>query len=168
MSETSAPTPQTASPAAPPPYWGDINRILEWLPHRYPFVFVDRILSLDLVARKIVGTKQVTHTEPHFQGHFPGQPVMPGVLMIEGMAQTGAVLLYQLIPDREKKLVLFAGIDNTRFRRQVVPGDTVTYEVEITRLRSMSSRMTGRALVGGDVAVEAEFMSFIVDRAPDV
>ena len=167
MSETTTPDAQPAPSVAPAPYWGDINRILEWLPHRYPFVFVDRIQSLNLETKFVVGIKQVTHTEPHFQGHFPGQPVMPGVLMIEGMAQTGAVLLYQLIPEREKKLLVFAGIDNTRFRRQVVPGDTVIYEVEITRLRSMSSRMKGRALVDGEVAVEAEFMSFIVNRTPD-
>ncbi len=144
-----------------------VTEIQKIIPHRYPFLLVDRILEIE-PGKRAIGVKNISANEPFFQGHFPGQPVMPGVLMIEGMAQTGAVLLYQLLPDRHSKLIVFAGIDNTRFRRQVIPGDTVTYEVEITRLRSMSSRMIGRALVDGDVAVEAEFMSFIVDRTPDV
>ena len=162
---TETPRPGDAGATGGEP-WGDILRIQEWIPHRWPFLFVDRILTIDTESRTIVGLKNVTATEPHFPGHFPGQPVMPGVLMLEGLAQTGAVLLYQLIPQRETKLLLFAGIDNTRFRRQVVPGDQVRYEVEIHHFRSRSSRMRGRATVEGDIAVEAEFMSYIVDRNP--
>jgi beta-hydroxyacyl-ACP dehydratase FabZ len=146
--------------------WGDVLRIQEWLPHRWPFLFVDRILTLDKDARRVTGVKNVTATEPFFPGHFPGQPVMPGVLMLEGLAQTGAVLLYQLTPNYREKLIVFAGIDHTRFRRQVFPGDQVLYEVEIYRFRDRSSRMRGRATVQGDLAVEAEFMSYIVDRKP--
>ena len=167
--DTPAKAGQPAAGSAPGAYWGDLERIQQWIPHRWPFLLVDRILTVDTAARRITGLKNVTATEPHFPGHFPGAPVMPGVLMLEGLAQTGAVLLYQLIPDHETKLLLFAGIDKTRFRRQVVPGDQVIYEVEIHQFRARSSRMRGRATVDGDVAVEAEFMSYLIDRpAPAV
>ncbi|MEK7799650.1 MAG: 3-hydroxyacyl-ACP dehydratase FabZ, partial [Acidobacteriota bacterium] len=100
----------------------DIRKILDILPHRYPFLLVDRIVAIE-DGRKVVGIKNVTFNEPFFQGHFPGSPVMPGVLIVEAMAQVGAVLLLRGIPDREKKLVYFAGIDKARFRRPVTPGD---------------------------------------------
>ena len=145
----------------------DIRQILGILPHRYPFLLVDRILSME-EGRKVVGIKNVTFNEPFFQGHFPGSPVMPGVLIVEAMAQVGAVLLLRGVEDRERKLVYFAGIDSARFRRPVVPGDQVRFEVQVLKLRSRSARLRGEAFVDGVLVAEAELFSSMVDRdAPE-
>ncbi len=133
----------------------DAARILETIPHRYPFLLVDRILELS--DRGAVGLKQVTFGDWFFQGHFPGQPVMPGVLIVEAMAQVGAVALLSR-PENAGKIPFFAGIDGVRFRRQVVPGDSLRLEVELTRVRSNAGKGTGRALVDGELAAEAELM----------
>lgn len=140
----------------------DINKIMEIIPHRYPFLLVDKIIEIE-PGKKAVGIKNVTINEPFFQGHFPGHPVMPGVLIIEAMAQVGAVSALSL-PDFAGKLALFAGIDKARFRRQVVPGDMLRIEVEMTRLRSSIGKAKGVAMVGGEVAAEAELMFAIADR----
>jgi len=138
----------------------DIQRIL---PHRYPFLLVDRIIEITPETR-IVGIKQVTINEHFFQGHFPGAPVMPGVLIVEAMAQVGAVYALQQIENREQKLVLFSGIDNARFRRPVVPGDTLILTVTPTRVGSRVQRMHGEAHVGGQLVAEADIMSIVTDR----
>ena len=143
----------------------DITTILQLLPHRYPFLLVDRILGLE-DGRRAVGIKNVTFNEPFFQGHFPGAPVMPGVLIVEAMAQVGAVLLLRGVPDRRDKLVYFAGIDRARFRRPVVPGDQIRFEVEVLQLRSRSARLRGEAFVEGVLVAEAEMLSSMVDRSP--
>ncbi len=142
----------------------DIQQILEILPHRYPLLLVDRIISLER-GKRITGLKNVTFNEPFFQGHFPGFPVMPGVLIVEAMAQVGAVLLLGDMPDRSGKLVYFAGIDKAKFRRPVVPGDQLRFEVEVLKLRSRTARLRGEAFVGDALVAEAEMLSFMVDRA---
>ncbi len=141
----------------------DIRRIMEILPHRYPFLLVDRIVSIE-GDRKIVGIKNVTFNEPFFQGHFPGLPVMPGVLIVEAMAQVGAVLMLRNVPDRDGKLVYFAGIDRARFRRPVVPGDQLRFVVEVLKARSRSARLRGEAFVDDALVAEAELFSSMVDR----
>ena len=143
----------------------DARAIQEYLPHRYPFLLVDRIIEL-VPMERIVGIKQVTINEPFFQGHFPGAPVMPGVLVVEALAQCGAVLALREIADRDQKLVLFSGIDNARFRRPVVPGDTLTLEVTALRFRQRAQRMRGEAKVNGQLVAEAEIMSIVADRDP--
>ncbi len=141
----------------------DIQAIEKILPHRYPFLLVDRIL--DLVPReRVVGIKNVTFNEPYFRGHFPGHPIMPGVLIVEAMAQTGAVLLLDAIEHPEKKLAYFMGMDKVRFRKPVRPGDQLQIEVELIRYRSTSCKMMGRAFVSGELVCEAEYMAAIVDR----
>ena len=142
----------------------DIRRILEILPHRYPLLLVDRILSLE-EGKRIVGIKNVTFNEPFFQGHFPGYPIMPRVLIVEAMAQVGAVLMLGSMPDRENKLVYFAGIDGAKFRRPVVPGDQLRFEVTVLKARARTARLRGEAYVGDDLAAEAELLSSMVDRA---
>ena len=142
----------------------DIRAIQEILPHRYPFLLVDRIVELTQGVR-IVGVKQVTINEHFFQGHFPGAPVMPGVLIVEAMAQVGAVYALQQLEGRDDKLVLFSGIDNARFRRPVVPGDTLTLTVTPVRVGSRVQRMRGRAHVDDQLAAEAEIMSVIADMS---
>ena len=143
----------------------DIEQILDVLPHRYPLLLVDRIISRE-PGRRITGVKNVTWNEPFFQGHFPGRPVMPGVLIVEAMAQVGAILLLGDMPDRHAKLVYFAGIDGAKFRRPVVPGDQLRFEVEVLKLRSRSARLRGEAYVEDELAAEAEMFSTMVDRNP--
>jgi beta-hydroxyacyl-ACP dehydratase FabZ len=142
----------------------DARAIQDILPHRYPFLLVDRIIEL-VPGQRIVGIKQVTINEPFFQGHFPGAPVMPGVLVVEAMAQVGAVYALNLIENRDQKLVLFSGIDKARFRRPVVPGDTLTITVTPVRVGSRVQRMRGEARVDGQLAAEADIMSVITDRS---
>ena len=146
----------------PTPKW-DIEWILSVLPHRYPILLVDRVLEME-PRKRIVAIKNVTINEPIFLGHFPGRPVLPGVLMIEGMAQAGGLLLLSDIPDRQNKLLYFASIEEAKFRRPVVPGDQLRYEIEVLRLRSTYCRLAGRALVDGQVAAEAVLSSAMVDR----
>jgi beta-hydroxyacyl-ACP dehydratase FabZ len=141
----------------------DARAIQDLLPHRYPFLLVDRIIEL-VPKERIVGIKQVTMNEQFFQGHFPGAPVMPGVLIVEALAQVGAILALREIEDRHNKLVLFSGINNARFRRPVVPGDTLTLEVTALRIGSRVQRMRGEAKVDGQLVADAELMSIIAPR----
>ncbi len=137
----------------------DIKGILEILPHRYPFVMVDRILDYE-EKKYITGIKNVTINEPYFIGHFPGEPVMPGVMILEGMAQIGALLAYKSMPETiNEKLVYFAGIDKVRFRKMVRPGDQVFFRVECIKMKSKLSKMTGKAYVDDQLAAEAELMA---------
>jgi beta-hydroxyacyl-ACP dehydratase FabZ len=141
----------------------DIRAIQEILPHRYPFLLVDRIVELTPGVR-IVGVKQVTINEHFFQGHFPGAPVMPGVLILEAMAQVGAVYALQQLEGRDDKLVLFSGIDNGRFRRPVVPGDTLRITVTPVRVGNRVQKMHGEAHVDDQLAAEADIMSVVVPK----
>jgi beta-hydroxyacyl-ACP dehydratase FabZ len=142
----------------------DTRAIQELLPHRYPFLLVDRIVEL-VPRERIVGLKQVTIGEQFFQGHFPGAPVMPGVLIVEALAQVGAILALREIERREEKLVLFSGIERARFRQPVVPGDTLMLEVTALRIGSRIQRMRGEAKVEGRVVAEAEIMSVVAERS---
>jgi len=144
----------------------DPKEIQEILPHRFPFLLVDRILELEL-GKQVVGIKNVTINEPFFAGHFPGYPIMPGVLILEAMAQVGGFLLMSsLTPRAEKKLLYFTGIDRARFRRPVVPGDQIRFEVKILQRRRQVCRMKGEAYVDGKLVAEAELSSVVVDREP--
>lgn len=134
----------------------DIKEIQEILPHRYPFLLVDKILEIE-EDRRIVGQKNVTGNESFFQGHFPGYPVMPGVLIVEALAQVGAVLVLKK-PEFAGKIAFFAGIDKVRFRRQVVPGDVLRLEVETINFRGFIGKARARALVDGEIACEGELM----------
>jgi 3-hydroxyacyl-[acyl-carrier-protein] dehydratase len=145
----------------------DIIEIQKLLPHRYPFLMIDGIEEMERLKR-IVGVKNVTINEAHFQGHFPGKPIMPGVLIIEAMAQTGGLLLLLEIPDREKKLLYFVAIDDARFRRPVVPGDQLKVEVKVISWRGDFCKLEGKARVNGEVAAEAILMCKMVDREPEV
>jgi beta-hydroxyacyl-ACP dehydratase FabZ len=140
-----------------------IREIMDRIPHRYPFLLVDRIVE-HTNGQRVVAIKNVTMNEPFFQGHFPGAPVMPGVLIIEALAQAGAVLLLSDIPDRATKLVYFTGIDQARFRRPVVPGDQIRLTMEVLKLRARTCKMRGIAEVDGELVAEAEIMSALVDR----
>ena len=142
----------------------DIREIARNLPHRYPFLLIDRVLEID-PGKRVVALKNVTYNEPFFRGHFPGDPIMPGVLIIEALAQAGAVLLLHDMADREGKLVYFTGIDKARFRRTVVPGDQLRLTVEVIKFRATASKLRGIAEVDGVKAAEAEIMSALVDRA---
>jgi beta-hydroxyacyl-ACP dehydratase FabZ len=145
----------------------DVNEIRQILPHRYPFLLVDRITELE--AERIVGIKNVTVNEPFFIGHFPDFPVMPGVLIVEAMAQTAGVLVLKSIPDRENKLVLLVSVDAARFRRPVVPGDQLRIEMIVIKRKGSVAKMAGKATVDGKVVAEAEVMCKLQDKtaAPD-
>jgi 3-hydroxyacyl-[acyl-carrier-protein] dehydratase len=140
----------------------DIKEIVRLLPHRYPFLLVDRILDGDK-NRSMVGLKNVSMNEPYFQGHFPADPIMPGVLILEGMAQVGGILAYYSLPDMiGNKLIYFAGIDKVRFRRPVVPGDQLIFEMTVIKHKGKIWKMAGKAKVDNEVVAEAEFMAAFV------
>jgi UDP-3-O-[3-hydroxymyristoyl] N-acetylglucosamine deacetylase/3-hydroxyacyl-[acyl-carrier-protein] dehydratase len=141
----------------------EISRIMEILPHRYPFLLVDRILEVE-PERRVVGIKNVTINEPFFQGHFPGHPIMPGVLVIEALAQTGCVLLMDRQFDPLKHITYFMALDNVKFRRPVVPGDQLRLEVTLMQARGRTWRLKGEAYVEGQLATEAEMLARVVDR----
>jgi 3-hydroxyacyl-[acyl-carrier-protein] dehydratase len=145
----------------------NVTDIMKFLPHRYPFLLVDRILEMD-PPQRIVGLKNVTINEEFFQGHFPGAPVMPGVLVLEAMAQVAGVMLYSEMPDEDKvkKLIYFTGIENAKFRRPVLPGDQLRMEIQMLHRRNTFGKVFGRALVDGKLAAEAVEMFAIADR-PD-
>jgi 3-hydroxyacyl-[acyl-carrier-protein] dehydratase len=143
----------------------DTNGIQKILPHRYPFLMVDAILEMERLKR-IVGVKNVSINEGFFAGHFPGKPILPGVLIIESMAQTGGLLLLQEVEDREKKLLYFVAIDGARFRRPVIPGDQLRVEVNVISWRSSFCKLEGKATVDGELAAEATLMCKMVDRDP--
>lgn len=139
----------------------NITEILNLLPHRYPFILVDRILEVEM-GKRIVGLKNVTINEPFFQGHFPTEPIMPGVLILEGMAQVGAILAY--LTDQEEyggRLVYFAGLDGVRFRQKVVPGDQLHFELTLTKRKSKLFKLEGKAFVDGNLVTEAQLMATI-------
>ena len=140
----------------------DLLHVLDVMPHRYPFLLIDRVLEVD--GDTIRAVKNVTVNEPWVTGHFPGRPVMPGVLLVEAVAQAGGYLIGLREPDRERKLILFTGIDNCRFRRSVVPGDVVTLDVEIVTRKRNFIKIRGCATVDGEVACEADLMSVMTDR----
>jgi UDP-3-O-[3-hydroxymyristoyl] N-acetylglucosamine deacetylase/3-hydroxyacyl-[acyl-carrier-protein] dehydratase len=148
-------------PPREPREW-DIVSIMEVMPHRYPFLLVDRIVELE-PGKRVVGIKNVTINEPFFQGHFPGHPIMPAVLIIEAMAQTGGVLLLSSVEDARGKLVYFSGIDEARFRQPVTPGDQLRFELEMTKVRGSICKMRGTAWVGDTKVAEADLMSTVVD-----
>ncbi|MEN8231941.1 MAG: 3-hydroxyacyl-ACP dehydratase FabZ [Thermodesulfobacteriota bacterium] len=139
----------------------DIKEIIRLLPHRYPFILVDRILEGEK-GKSMVGLKNVSMNEPFFQGHFPAEPIMPGVLILEGMAQVGGLLAFNSIPEMiGEKLFYFAGIDKVRFRRPVVPGDQLIYEVKLLKQKGKIWKIAGKAKVDNNVAAEAEFMAAV-------
>ena len=140
----------------------DIQQIQSILPHRYPFLLIDRVLEIDR-RKSIVALKNVTANEPFFSGHFPGRPIMPGVLIIEAMAQAGATLLLTEVPDRHGKLMVFTGIERAKFRRPVVPGDQLRLEVEVVVWRTHAVKMSGKAKVDGKLACEAVISCRLVD-----
>ena len=140
----------------------DISEILAVMPHRYPFLLIDRVLEMDDTTIRAV--KNVSVNEPHFRGHFPEVPVMPGVLVVEAMAQAGGFLLFSQVDERDDKLIYFTGIDKCRFRKPVIPGDQIIFEVELVAKRSTFAKIRGRALVDGEVVCEAEMMSALAAR----
>ncbi len=139
-----------------------IEQILRILPHRYPFLLVDKVLELEN-GKSIVALKNVTYNEPFFLGHFPEHKVMPGVLVVEAMAQAGGILLFHSIPDPQGKLVFFSKIDNMKFRKPVVPGDQLRLEVELVRLKSRFSHMKAKASVQEETVAEGDIMAFLVN-----
>ena len=142
----------------------NILEIMQYLPHRYPFLLIDRVVEFD-PTKRVVAIKNVTINEPFFQGHFPGQPIMPGVLVIEAMAQAGALLMLSEIQDRDKKLAVFTGIERAKFRRSIVPGDQLRIEVNVLAFRTRAGRMEGKAYIDGKLACESVLTCQIVPRS---
>jgi len=142
-----------------------INEVMEFLPHRYPFLMIDRILEFE-ADKRVVGLKNVTINEPFFQGHFPGHPIMPGVLLLEAMAQTGGVLALMSLPAEEvkKKVLYFMSIDKAKFRKPVLPGDQVRFELTLIKARGNIKSFKAEAKVDGAIVAEAEMMAMIVDK----
>ena len=143
----------------------EIYDILKKIPHRFPFVLVDRVLEMD--DKHVVAVKNVTMNEPYFQGHFPEQPVMPGVLIIEALAQASALMLLERLKDFDDKLLVIAGIKNAKFRKQVIPGDQLILKGEITRFGKLFSAVKAHAYVDDKLVTEAEIMSATIDRPRD-
>ncbi len=139
----------------------DIEKILKFLPHRYPFLLVDRVLELEK-KESIIAIKNVTYNEPFFQGHFPVKKVMPGVLIIESVAQAGGILLYHSIPDPENVLVFLSAIYNAKFRKPVIPGDQLRLEAELTKLRQKVAYLKGKVYVDGEIVAEGEIMASLL------
>ena len=161
---TSDPTPARTpdeQPAAPTTM--DILEIMSLLPHRYPFLLIDRVVEMERKTR-IVAIKNITINEPQFQGHFPNFPIMPGVLMVEAIAQAGGALLLSEVPDRESKLLLFTSIENARFRRPVTPGDQLRIEVTVINWRSRAVKMGGKITVDGKLVCDATVMCQVVPK----
>ena len=153
-----------SDPAPPPAKRADIGRVMELLPHRYPFLMVDRLVEM-VPGERAVGLKNVTFNEPHFQGHFPGEPIMPGVLLIEAMAQTAGALVVDSLGDQmHGKLVYFMSIEDARFRQPVRPGDQVSIHVEKIHARKLAWKFRGECRVEGRVVAEAVYTAMIVDR----
>ena len=141
----------------------DSREVRETLPHRYPFLLVDRVSELE-VGRRVVGIKNVTVNEPFFQGHFPDRPVMPGVLILEAMAQAGGVLAIKSFPPAGRPVVYLTGVDGAKFRKPVVPGDQLRFEVELLKRRPPFWRMQGKAFVGADLVCEAELTAMVTEE----
>lgn len=141
----------------------NIEGILQVLPHRYPFLLVDRVLSME-PGKSIAALKNVTYNEPFFQGHFPGIRIMPGVLIVEAIAQAGGILIYHTVPNPETKFVLLAKIENARFRKPVIPGDQLRLEAELVKLKSKFLQLHGRALVEGEIVVEGDLMASLLEK----
>ena len=143
----------------------DVEKIMEMLPHRYPFLLIDRVTEL-VRDKRIVAIKNVTFNEPHFQGHFPGNPVMPGVLIIEAMAQAGGVLAVTSSAFEGKKndLIYFMAMDKVRFRKPVVPGDQIVFKIEVLKLKTKVAKITGEAFVDGILVAEAELLALIGEK----
>jgi 3-hydroxyacyl-[acyl-carrier-protein] dehydratase len=140
-----------------------IQEIMDFLPHRYPFLLIDRVIEFE-PTKSLVAIKNVTINEPFFQGHFPGFPIMPGVLVIEAMAQSGAIIMMAELPDRENKLIVFTGIERAKFRQSVTPGDQLRIEVEVLSFRSRAGRIECKASVEGKLACEATLTCMVVPR----
>jgi 3-hydroxyacyl-[acyl-carrier-protein] dehydratase len=141
----------------------DIQEIMGFLPHRYPFLLIDRIVEFE-PTKRVVAIKNVTINEPFFQGHFPGYPIMPGVLVVEAMAQAGGIIMLAEIPDRAKKLVVFTGIERAKFRRPVTPGDQLRIEVDVLSFKTRAGRIEGKAYVDGKLACQATLTCQVVPR----
>ena len=142
----------------------EIKEIMSILPHAYPFLLVDRVIEME-PGKRIVGIKNVTYNEPFFPGHFPGRPIMPGVLIVEALAQTAGILVFSSLPKEQFKTpVYFLGIDNVRFRKPVIPGDQLRLELEITKHRQSVWGFKGKALVDGNLVAEAELLAMLGDE----
>ena len=143
----------------------DIQEIMGFLPHRYPFLLIDRIVEFE-PAKRLVAIKNVTINEPFFHGHFPGYPIMPGVLVVEAMAQAGGIIMMHELPDRDAKLVVFTGIERAKFRRPVTPGDQLRIECNVLNWRGDFVKLEGKATVNGQLAAEGIVMCKMIDREP--
>ncbi len=142
-----------------------VKEIMEIIPHRYPFLLIDKIVEMEM-GKRIVGIKNVTMNEPYFQGHFPGHPIMPGVLILEAMAQAGGVLALKSVPPEQvkNKVIYFMSIDNAKFRKPVLPGDQLRFELDVIRQRSNIMSLKAQAFVDNTVVAEAEMKAMIVDK----